>query len=250
MNGFSQEKEGENGSRTERPDEDWPDWEDVGEKSGKYQSVQISIQPADSDSELPTTAVYDDEGPWDYFEDSEVIPKHSTATPHPVSSSESLSDSAIGPVSVPTSGPARESKALKLSTASVTSASEQKYLSSGTGWEQNMKDTKPSKPSLATEAKPKNGYRSAGGLGEEFTIEVKKKPDRDPELDLFADMVPDIKLSSPSIFLPIGSSVNKPEVLPAATVSHTEPDTTHLNTLELTAKFAAVDLTEVRFVSF
>ncbi|MCI4389221.1 hypothetical protein PGIGA_G00095390 [Pangasianodon gigas] len=247
LNGFSQEKEGENGSRTERPDEDWPDWEDAEEKSGKYQPVQISIQPADSDSEFPTTAVYDEEGPWDDFEDSEVISKHSTTTPHPVRSSKSLSDSAIEPVSVPTSGPARASKALKLNTASVKTASEQKNLSSDTGWEQNMKDTRPSKPGLTTEAKPKNGYRSAGagGLGEEFTIEVKKKPNRDPELDLFADMVPDIKLSSPSMFLPIGSSVSKPEGPPAATISHTEPDTTHLNTQELTAKFAAVDLTEV-----
>lgn len=250
MNGFSQEKEGENGSRTERPDEDWPDWEDAGEKSGKYQSVQISIEPADSDSELPTTAAYDDEGPWDDLKNSEVISKHSTATPHPVLSSKSLSDGAIGPVSLPISEPARESKALKLNTASVTSASEQKCLSSGTAWEQNMKDTRLSKPGLATEAKPKNGYRSAGGLGEEFTIEVKKKPDRDPELDLFADMVPDIKLSSPTMFLPMGSSVSKPEGLPAATLSHTEPDTIHLNTLELTSKFAAVDMTEVRFVSF
>ncbi|MCJ8743479.1 hypothetical protein PDJAM_G00094420 [Pangasius djambal] len=246
LNGFSQEKEGENGSRTERPDEDWPDWEDAEEKSGKYQPVQISIQPADSDSGFPTTAVYEEEGPWDDFEDSEVISKHSTTTPHPVLSSKSLSDSAREPVSVPTSGPARESKALKLSTASVKIASEQKNVSSDTGWEQNMKDTRPGKPGLTTEAKPKNGYRSAGagGLGEEFTIEVKKKPNRDPELDLFADMVPDIKLSSPSMFLPIGSSVSKPEGPPAATVSHTEPDTTHLNTLELTAKFAAVDLTE------
>lgn len=231
LNGFSQEEEGENGSRTERPDEDWPDWEDAGEKSGTYQPVQISIQPADSDSELPTTAAYDEEEPWDDFEDSEVISKHSSTTPQPVPTSKSISDSALGPVSLPISRPARESKALKLSTASVKTASEQKQLPSDVGWEQNIvEDTRPSKPGVA-----KNGYRSAGagGLGEEFTIEVKKKPDRDPELDLFADMVPDIKLSSPSMFLPIGSSISKPE-----------RDTTHFNTLELTAKFAAVDLPE------
>ncbi|KAF4082460.1 hypothetical protein AMELA_G00151370 [Ameiurus melas] len=230
-NGFSQEEEGENGSRTERPDEDWPDWEDAGEKSGTYQPVQISIQPADSDSELPTTAAYDEEEPWDDFEDSEVISKHSSTTPQTVPTSKSISDSALGPVSLPTSRPARESKALKLSTASIKIASEQKPLPSDVGWEQNVvEDTRPSKLGVA-----KNGYRSAGtgGLGEEFTIEVKKKPDRDPELDLFADMVPDIKLSSPSMFLPIGKSVSKPE-----------RDTTHFNTLELTAKFAAVDLPE------
>ncbi|KAG7316823.1 hypothetical protein KOW79_020364 [Hemibagrus wyckioides] len=245
LNGFSQEKEGENSIRTDRSDEDWPDWEDAGEKSVKYQPVQISIQPADSDSELPAAAEYNEEEPWDDFEDSEVISTQSTTTttPQPVLSSKPIGDGAIGPVSpvsVPPSRPAGESKALKLSTASVKIASEQKSVSSDTNWEQSMKDIRPSKRGLATEAKPKNGYRSAGagGLGEEFTIEVKKKPDRDPELDLFADMVPDIKLSSASMFLPIGTSFSKPERHP--TVSHTEPDTT----LDLTAKFAAVDMTE------
>lgn len=248
MNGFSQEKPVENGSRMERPDEDWPDWEDAGEKSGNYQPVQSSIQPADSDSELPTTAAYDEEGPWDDFEDSEVISKHSPTTLQPVPSSKSLSNSAIEPLSVLTSEPARKSKALKLSTASIKTDSEQKNVSSDIAWEQNMHDTRPSKPSLATEPKPKNGHQSAGagGLGEEFTIEVKKKPERDPELDLFADMVPDIKLTSSSMFLPI----SKPNGLPPATLSHPVPDTRHLNTLELSAKFAAVDLTEVRLVLF
>lgn len=252
LNGFSQEKELENISRTERPDEDWPDWEDAGEQTGKHQPVQISIQPADGDSELPTAVAYDEEGPWDDFEDSEVISERSTSTPQPVPSSKSISLGGAGPASVPTPEPARESKALKLGTASVKSASEQKCVSSPTGWEQNMKDNKPSKPDVATAAKPRNGHRSAGGggLGEEFTIEVKKKPARDPELDLFADMVPDINLSSPSMFLPIVSSDSKPAGLPAVTVSHPEPDTTHFNTLELTAKFAAVDLTEVRLASF
>lgn len=247
LNGFSQEKVLENGSRTEGPDEDWPDWEEVGEKSGKYQPVQISLELADCDSQLPTTAAYDEEEPWDNFEDSEVIYKDSTTEPQPAPASNSLSNSAIGSstVSTSTSEPAKESKALKLSTASAATASEQEPVSS----EQNINNTRSTKPSVATIAKPKNGA-GAGGLGEEFTIEVKKKPERDPELDLFADMVPDIKLSSPSIFFGLESSVSKPDGHPAATVFHTEPDTTHLNTLELTAKFAAVDLTEVSEACF
>lgn len=247
LNGSSQEKEGENDIRTERPDEDWPDWEDSEEKLSKYQPVEISIQPADSESELPTAPPYEEEESWDEFEESELISTPSnTTTSQP---SKSLCDSAIGPVSGPSSTPARQSKALRLSTAPAKNGSEQRNGFSDISWEQNMKDTRPSKPDRATEAKPKSGYRSAGagGLGEEFTIEVKKRPDRDPELDLFADMVPDIKLSSPRLFLPIGSSGSIPEGPPA--VSHTGADNLPLNTLELTSKFAAVDLTEVRVVS-
>ncbi|XP_072536940.1 protein-associating with the carboxyl-terminal domain of ezrin isoform X2 [Salminus brasiliensis] len=236
LNGFNRGKQSENVSRITRvEDENWPDWSDTEDKSDRDdgQPVQISIWHPNAASELPTTTADNIEEPWDDFEDSEVISDQSPTTPTPVPVPKASSNSAAISVSTPSSGPQKVSKALQLS-SSVKPAPEQN-TSWDTGWDQ-------SKPSLATQPKPKTAQKSTGvgGLGEEFTIEVKRKQERDPEMDFFADMVPDIKLSSSS------SMFNKPTGLPAAPVAHTELDSTlSVNTLHLTAKFAAVDLTEL-----
>ncbi|XP_062857294.1 protein-associating with the carboxyl-terminal domain of ezrin [Trichomycterus rosablanca] len=244
LNGYTQERQIENSRRT-RPDEDWPDWDDAEGKTGKSQPVQINLQLADSSPELSNTAVDDVDEPWDDFEASEVISTHSPTTNLPVPSQSSTKDT-ITSVSMATSASERESKALKLISASVKSASEKNIWD--TGWEQSSDNLEPSKASLAAKAKPKSAHKVTGavGLGEEFTIEVKRKPDRDPELDFFADMEPEIKLSSSSMLFTAGSSVSRSEELPEASLSGTGPKDTHtaVNTLDLTAKFAAKDLAE------
>ncbi|XP_066117175.1 protein-associating with the carboxyl-terminal domain of ezrin isoform X5 [Saccopteryx bilineata] len=71
------------------------------------------------------------------------------------------------------------------------------------------------------------------GLGEEFTIQVRRKPVQDPELDWFADMTPDIK--PPAAVL----------LLPDLRTETAAPGRAGLSPgLQFSSKFAAVEVTE------
>lgn len=221
-----------------RSDEDWPNWSDTEEaEKDKSQSVKISIRSADipdqSNSAMPADNEDESKEPWDDFEDSEVTSGQSPSTALPVFVPKTSTK-------ISASSPPKQSKALKLN-PSVKSVPDHNHTSSwDTSWDQGTDTLKPSKTSLASEPKPKSTIKSpeAGSLGEEFTIAVKKKPEKDPELDFFADMVPDIKLSSSSFLLPVESSASEP------ISGHTTSDPS-IDRLSLTTKFAAADLTEV-----
>ncbi|XP_028818106.1 protein-associating with the carboxyl-terminal domain of ezrin isoform X2 [Denticeps clupeoides] len=181
LNGFRQQREtgqedGRGGVAPGRAGgvaEDWPDWSDADE-------VQITIRtpvdgPQDTSGEGHRP---EEEEPWDDFEDDEVAASdQSPSAPSP--KNESVASQ---------SGAALTSKALKLSSAPKTvAAPPSRDASWDVGWEQARDGGD------ARNAKPK-----VSGLGEEFTIAVKKRQERDPELDFFADMVPDIKPSCPA----------------------------------------------------
>lgn len=248
LNGFRMGTQAVNGtqsSKTVRSNEDWPNWSDTEEaEKDKSQSVQISIQPAgvpaQDCSAISIETGNDSEEPWDDFEDSEVSSDQTPSSHLPVSVPKT---STKNTPSEPTAGPQKSSKALKLN-SSVKSRPDHNRTSWDTGWEQGTDTIKPS-TSLASEPKPKSTIKSHGGLGEEFTIAVKKKPEQDPELDFFADMVPDIKLSSTSLLLPVESSISEP--ITATTLGHTASNNADLSidALKLASKFAAADLTEV-----
>lgn len=254
LNGFRMGTQAVNStqsSKTVRSDEDWLNWSDTEEADkDKGQLVQISIQstgvPAQDSSAVSAETGNDSKEPWDDFKDSKVTSDQSPSTHLPVSVPKtSMKNTALSP-SEPTTGPQKPSKALKLN-SNVKSPPDHNHTSWETGWDQETDTSIPSKTSLASEPKPKNTIKShgAGGLGEEFTIiAVKKKQEQDPELDFFADMVPDIKLSSTSLLLPVESSVGEP--ITATTTGHTTSDHGDLSidTLKLTTKFAAADLTE------
>lgn len=261
LNGFHQDSEMEPLSYSpeqtdtlEGPVEDWPDWSDPEESEKRDgQSVRIHIQASKREdpvsNSLPLSHQNMEEEPWDDFEDTEPTSDLSPTAP--------LSDPVIlTPPRGGTTTPVKHapealrlgsSKPLKL-TSTVRQSTQSKTTSSwDDGWAQEERDSEKLHNPLNPKTKPTVPQKNGGiGLGEEFTIKVKKKVEQDPELDLFADMVPDIKLSSPAL-LPLDDS----SVSDAGQSTASSENTTFLqvdpsiDTVTLTAKFAAADLTEV-----
>ncbi|XP_026201300.1 protein-associating with the carboxyl-terminal domain of ezrin isoform X2 [Anabas testudineus] len=240
--------------RLEGPVDDWPDWSDTEEREIRDgQSVQIHIQAserADSVStSLPLSHGNMEEEPWDDFEDTEPTSDLSPTAP--------LSDHVIltPPRGGASTAPVKHSpevlrlgasKPLKL-TSTMRQSTQSKTTSSwDSAWAQVEEDSEklhnPLKPKPTVPQK--NG--GIGGLGEEFTIKVKKKVEQDPELDLFADMVPDIKLSSPAL-LPLeenGADATKLSTGSLENTTSLQADSS-IDTFTLTAKFAAASPTEM-----
>nr|XP_023660420.1 protein-associating with the carboxyl-terminal domain of ezrin isoform X1 [Paramormyrops kingsleyae]XP_023660421.1 protein-associating with the carboxyl-terminal domain of ezrin isoform X1 [Paramormyrops kingsleyae] len=199
--------------------EEWPDWSDAEED----QPGQINVHLV----EKQEGAVVDS------TEQRETWDDNSNRSPA------SLARNSMTDV---THEPVKGSGTLKLSAASKTQLERMPPLH-GDGQNQEG-DVKPKMP--AESAKPKQV--TAGGLGEEFTIEVRRKPERDPEMDFFADMVPDIKLSSATLTAISDGIVGDSELVTPiiGNSEHTGPTglDPSIDTVALTAKFAAADTIE------
>ncbi|XP_034737521.1 protein-associating with the carboxyl-terminal domain of ezrin isoform X2 [Etheostoma cragini] len=250
LNGFHQDSEmelisssPEQPDRLEGPVEDWPDWSDPEESESRDgQSVQIHIQGSEREgpdsSRLPLSRPPLEDEPWNNFEDTEPTSDLSPTAPlsHPVILTPPRGDTSRPVKHDPELLRLGASEPLKL-TSTLRQPTQSKTTSCD-GWAQEEKD---SHNLLNTKPKPrvplKNGGR--GGLGEEFTIKVKKKHAPDPELDLFADMVPDIKLSSPTL-LPL----DEDSVSDASEMTKYLQVDPSIDTVTLTAKFAVDNLTE------
>lgn len=235
------------------PGEEWPDWSGPdGDETRDGQSVQIHIETSDR-AQPPSSGLAQlshsnmEEEPWDDFEDTEATSDLSPMA-H-ITDRVLLTPPREGATTPLQQAPGRsrptESKPLKLTSWSPQPPSDGKSDAPPTdGWAQQEKAAE--KSSKATNSKPKTALPqwngSTNGLGEEFTIKVKKKVEQDPELDLFADMVPDIKLSSPAL-LP----TSEDELVSAASsqVAKRLQVDAAVDAATLTAKFAAVDLPEV-----
>ncbi|XP_041647577.1 protein-associating with the carboxyl-terminal domain of ezrin isoform X2 [Cheilinus undulatus] len=257
LNGFHQDRRvapllysPDQADRLERPAEDWPDWSDPEESENRDgQSVEIHIQASEREdavsSRMPLSHP-DMEEPWDDFEDPE--PSSDLSPTAPLSDPVILTpprESAPAPVNqAPEALRLGSSKALKLISTLRQSTQSKTPPLWDNGWAQEERD---SQKLPNPKSKPSVPLKDSGtaSLGEEFTIKVKKKVEQDPELDLFADMVPDIKLSTQAL-LPLEETLDNVTGLSTASSENStslqvDPS---IDTLTLTAKFAAANLTE------
>ncbi|XP_041967522.1 protein-associating with the carboxyl-terminal domain of ezrin isoform X1 [Alosa sapidissima] len=251
LNGYGELKERakvpERAGGSDGSPEAWPDWSDTDEAERKpNQPAHIQIQVAADSPEEPIGRGQEEEEPWDDFEEEEVTSDQSPTTPLPVPRE------AVGNSQQSETG--KGSKALKLGSAiRAAPLLPSRDASWDSSWEQAgetpAKVSEPPKAKAVTDARKPKGGSSIGELGEEFTIMVKKKPGNDPELDFFADMEPDIKLSSTSTsLLPppagLGNAAHGLTVDTSLAVSDLLDTNLFANDMSLTAKFAAEDISE------
>lgn len=216
MNGLSDVKNTseDNGSfpaGSNKPEE-WPDWSEPEEPEHQTTSIHIWPQEPGDVAETQHTSLSAQELSWDDCESSfgpEVNTAARASAPRPVTSGEQTPTAALLPLT-------EESKPVQPRPSSKTSHRQQEEVKA---------------PQMSQERPPQ--VRSELGLGEEFTIQVKKKPAQDPELDWFADMVPEIKPSGTFLILPElrteGMVPDKDTVSPV---------------MQFSSKFAATEMTE------
>ncbi|XP_043985088.1 protein-associating with the carboxyl-terminal domain of ezrin [Gambusia affinis] len=255
LNGFHQNNNrqevflgSERADRLEGPVEDWPDWteNDVGE-SRNAQSVHIHIEAsegADAISSRPPNENAEEE-PWDDFEDPEPTLDLSPTAPSADSLilTPSRGSTTTSADQIPELSTLKSSKPLKLTSALYQSTQGKDTSSWDNDWSQKdfQKPLRPSAPVPKSKVPMKSDR--TGGLGDEFTIKVKKKIEKDPELDLFADMVPDIKLSSTAL-LPLEERSVHVAGTSAVFSDKTLETGSSIDTVTLTAKFATANPSE------
>ncbi|KAF7203060.1 protein-associating with the carboxyl-terminal domain of ezrin [Nothobranchius furzeri] len=241
LNGFHSDREMEPLSfspaqtgRLESAIEDWPDWSDHEDSERRGHSVQIHIQASKTVSSVRSRHENTEE-PWDDFEGTEPTSDLSPTAPptDTVVLMAPRGSTSKSTKHAPVVMKLNSSKPLQLTSTLHQPTHGSSASSWGSVWAQKKTDSQksdnPTNPETKSTVPQKTGR--TGGLGDEFTIKVKKKVAQDPELDLFADMVPDIKLSSS--LLPLEERNTQ--------TLDTDPS---INTLILTSKFAAASLPE------
>ncbi|XP_012299957.2 protein-associating with the carboxyl-terminal domain of ezrin isoform X2 [Aotus nancymaae] len=222
INGLSDVKnsseDSENFPSSSKKSEEWPDWSEPEEPENQTVNIQVwPREPCDAVKSQCTTLDVG-ESSWDDCEpgslDTKVNPEGGITATKPVTSGKQKPIPALLPLT-------EESTTWKSSLPQKTS-----LLQSGDDPDQ----IKPPKVSSSQERPLK--VPSELGLGEEFTIQVKKKPVKDPEMDWFADMIPEIKPSAAFLILPelrTEMVPNKDDVSPV---------------MQFSSKFAAAEVAE------
>ncbi|NXS86887.1 PACE1 protein, partial [Erpornis zantholeuca] len=214
----------------EKPAEEWPDWSEP-EETDTEKTVNIQIQPQELQGSVgPYFADHDiDEKPWDDFEPRSPSPKPSSGNCLTVTHTDAVERLRPLPGTHELS---KEFKSLSPSTKSCP----------GNSWSNDKWDHE---EQLGETVLPKTFQErlkssSESGLGEEFTIKVKRKPMQDPELDWFADMIPDIKPSTALLILP---EARTEALVPTHSGGVSSREGASQNVL-FSSKFAAADVIE------
>ncbi|XP_016077005.1 PREDICTED: protein-associating with the carboxyl-terminal domain of ezrin isoform X1 [Miniopterus natalensis] len=219
LNGLSDVKntleDSENLLPTPQASEEWPDWSEPGEPESRNVSTQVWPPEPREAARSPFTNLKVTET-WDDLEHDSLSTAVSPGGGITVTSGEHKA--------IPTSLPFTE----KANTKPLASSQPQK--TSPAPSVDGPDQAKPPKVS-SQERRPK--VPSELGLGEEFTIQVKKKPVQDPELDWFADMTPEIK--------PSGTILVLPELRTETMVPNKDGVSPEM---QFSSKFAAAEMTE------
>ncbi|XP_025859109.2 protein-associating with the carboxyl-terminal domain of ezrin isoform X1 [Vulpes vulpes] len=223
INGVSDVKnnsgDGENFPPDSKKSEEWPDWSEPEEPENKTVSIQSCPTEAYKTSTSPLTNLNMEEAvAWDDYEpsstDTEISARDGVPAVRPGTSGEQEAIPTLLSLT-------EESRPLKSTPPQKTNHAQSR---------DNPDQTKPLNMS-SQERRLK--APSELGLGEEFTIQVKKKPVQDPELDWFADMIPEIKPSAAILILP--------ELRTEMMVSNKDDVST---VMQFSSKFAAAEITE------
>ncbi|XP_006887521.1 PREDICTED: protein-associating with the carboxyl-terminal domain of ezrin [Elephantulus edwardii] len=219
MNGISDVKntsvDPESFPSSSKKSEEWPDWNEPEESENQTVSMQIWPKEPCEAAEPPSTAK---EESWHDFvpstSDTNVNPGGGIAVKRLATSEEQEPVPSLLPLT-------EESRPMKPS------------LSPKTSLVQIRDDPNLIKPPQVSSQERPVKVPSEFGLGEEFTIQVKKKPVQDPELDWFADMIPEIKPSATFLILP--------ELRTEMMVSNKDGLSP---VMQFSSKFAAAEITE------
>ncbi|XP_032854492.2 protein-associating with the carboxyl-terminal domain of ezrin isoform X2 [Tyto alba] len=215
---------------SEKAAEEWPDWSEP-EETDTEKTVNIQIQPREPQGNVgPYFAEQDvDEKPWDDVEPSSPSPELSSGNCLTVTQADAVETPR------PLPGTQQLSKEFRSLRPGPPAKSCPGNSWSNGKWEQRGETVL---PKMTFQERSKSSSES--GLGEEFTIKVKRKPVRDPELDWFADMIPDIKPSSAIVILP---EARTEAVVPSHSGGASSRDGASQN-VPFSSKFAAADVIE------
>nr|XP_009937554.1 PREDICTED: LOW QUALITY PROTEIN: protein-associating with the carboxyl-terminal domain of ezrin [Opisthocomus hoazin] len=203
---------------SEKPAEEWPDWSEP-EETDTEKTVNIQIRPR----EPRGSAGFQPSSPSPELASGNcltVTQADAVETPRPLPGTHQLS---------------KEFKSLRLTPPTKPCP--------GNSWSSDKWDHQ---ELLGESVLPKTPFQERlkssleSGLGEEFTIKVKRKPMQDPELDWFADMIPDIKPSSAILILP---EARTEAVVPSHSGAVSSREGASQNVL-FSSKFAAADVME------